>query len=240
MHPIFVYTLCFLLMGAVGMVLANRKVDAHTARRRWLKFVTYIGIVGSAIAAILLNYFYLLAILITTIGLWEILRNVVSCSNPVIQNSTLGGYLFTTVGFLIFSTTFNPLFLLFIYFQVFIFDGFSQVSGQLFGKHQLLPRISPGKTLEGLIGGTLFCVVAAEIARSWVSLSPTEALFIGLGTAALSFTGDILASAVKRLVQVKDYSNLLPGHGGILDRFDSLIIVGTGYAVLSNLRLLIG
>ncbi|MEM6596929.1 MAG: phosphatidate cytidylyltransferase [Cyanobacteria bacterium P01_C01_bin.69] len=238
MHPIFVYTLCFLLVGAVGMGAANRKVDAQTGRRRWLKFGTYIVIVGSAIAAILLDHFCLLAILITTVGFWEILKNITTCSSPTVQNSTLGGYLLITIGFLSFSTIFSPFFLLFIYFQVFVFDGFSQVCGQVLGKHQLLPRISPGKTLEGLVGGTVFCVVAGAIARDWVHASLMQALIISLSTAILAFTGDILASAVKRLAQVKDYSNLLPGHGGFLDRFDSFMMAGTGYAILLNLGLL--
>lgn len=237
MHPIFIYTLCFLLMGAIGMFAANRKVNAQTGRRRWLKFVTYIAIVGGAIAAIFLNHFYLLAILITTVGLWEILKNIVQTQSPSMQNSVLCGYLFITIEFLTFSTTFDPLIILFIYFQVFIFDGFSQVLGQLLGKHRLLPHISPGKTLEGLIGGTVFCLIAAAIARDWVSFSLIQALSIGITTAILSFSGDILASSVKRFSQIKDYSTLLPGHGGFLDRFDSFMMAGAGYAMLVPLHL---
>ena len=239
MHPIFVYTSGFLVLGGAGMHVANRRVDAATSRARWLKFGTYVGIVGCAIAAIFLNRFYWLAILITTVGLWEILKNSLRVSSLSIQQSGLFGYLLIVAGFLQFVTTFDPLFILFIYFQVFIFDGFSQVSGQMFGTHRLLPRISPGKTWEGLMGGSLFCLTAAIIARDWVSLSLTQALLTGLATAALSFAGDILASAVKRATRIKDYSQLLPGHGGFLDRFDSFLMTGAGFFAFSYLKFLV-
>ena len=239
MHPIFVYTSGFLVLGGAGMHVANRRVDAATSRARWLKFGTYVGIVGCAIAAIFLNRFYWLAILITTVCLWEILKNSLRVSRLSFPQSGLFGYLLIVAGFLQFVTTFDPLFILFIYFQVFIFDGFSQVSGQMFGTHRLLPRISPGKTWEGLMGGSLFCLTAAIIARDWVSFSLTQALFIGLGTAVLSFSGDILASAVKRATRIKDYSQLLPGHGGFLDRFDSFLMTGAGFFAFSYLKFLV-
>ncbi|MEL6553239.1 MAG: phosphatidate cytidylyltransferase [Cyanobacteria bacterium J06621_11] len=236
-HSIFGYTSAFLLLGGGGMHFANRFVDAETRRQRWVKFATYIVIVGVAIATILLNQFYLLALLISAIGLWEIMSHIAKLPSYTGRGTMVSVYMAIAATFITFAAAFNQTFFLFIYFQIFIFDGFSQVVGQLFGKRKILPTISPGKTLEGLIGGTLFCCIAAISAKSWIAFSIPGALTIGLLTAALSFTGDALASYFKRKTNIKDYSHLLPEHGGILDRFDSLMMAGAGYATLSAFQL---
>jgi len=236
MHPIFIHIAVFLILGGIGMYFANRKVDAKTSQQRWFKFLTYIAIVSSTIASILLDYFYLTAILISAIGLGEIIRVLAASPRRSFQLLVLGIYLAIAAGFIAFSVSFERFFLLFIYFQVFTFDGFSQVTGQLLGKQKLLPHISPSKTLEGLIGGTIFCLIAAIWARDWVGFSIPISLVMGMTTALFAFTGDVLASYLKRLCQVKDYSTLLPGHGGVLDRFDSLMMVGMGYVLLSQMR----
>jgi phosphatidate cytidylyltransferase len=236
MHPIFIYIAVFLCLGGIGMYAANRQVDAETSQQRWFKFLTYIAIVSSAIASIWLDRFYLTAILIAAIGLGEIIRVLAASPRRSFQLLVLGIYLAIAASLIVFSIVFERFFLLFIYFQVFTFDGFSQVAGQLVGKRKLLPHISPGKTLEGLIGGIVFCLIAAMLARDWVGFSLSTALLMGMTTALLAFMGDVLASYLKRRCQVKDYSNLLPGHGGVLDRFDSLMMVGTGYVLLSQLR----
>ncbi len=236
MHPIFVYIVVFLLLGGIGLYFANRKVDAQTSQQRWFKFLTYIVIVSSAIASILLDYFYFTAILISAIGLGEIIWVLAASSRRSFQLFVVVIYLAIAASFIYFSMVFGRFFLLFVYFQVFTFDGFCQVAGQLLGKRKLLPHISPGKTLEGLIGGTIFCLIAAMLARDWVGFSMPIALLMGVTTALLAFAGDVLASYLKRRCQVKDYSNLLPGHGGVLDRFDSLMMVGTGYVLLSQMR----
>ncbi|MDJ0705028.1 MAG: phosphatidate cytidylyltransferase, partial [Leptolyngbyaceae cyanobacterium MO_188.B28] len=215
---------------------ANRQADEETREQRWLKFVTYIAIVSGVIASIFLDGFYLLAILIAAIGMWEIIRRLSASSSRLFQLFVLGVYTVIALSFVYFSIGFGQSFLLFIYFQVFTFDGFSQIAGQLLGRQKLLPQISPGKTVEGLIGGTLLCLMAAVLARNWVAFSMPKALLIGGTTALLAFTGDMLASYLKRQFHIKDYSNLLPGHGGFLDRFDSLMMVGIGYSLLSQIQ----
>lgn len=238
MHPILTDITLFLCLGSVGLYFANRKVDATTRQQRWLKFLTYIVIVSSITASIFLNYFYLLASLIAAIGLGEIFRHLATMQRRSFKCLTLGIYIAMAFGFIAFSILFSPFFLGFIYFQVVLFDGFCQVVGQLLGKHKLVPQISPGKTVEGLIGGTLFCLVAAVLARGWVGFSIPQALLMGMTTAPLALMGDILASYLKRILQVKDYSRLLPGHGGVLDRFDSFMMVGLGYTLLAQIHLL--
>lgn len=96
--------------------------------------------------------------------------------------------------------------------------------GRQFGKHLLAPRISPKKTIEGSVGGMLFCILTALVVwrivggESWIVY---VALSIVIGVSAQ--IGDLYESALKRSAGVKDSGKLIPGHGGILDRFDSLI-----------------
>jgi phosphatidate cytidylyltransferase len=114
----------------------------------------------------------------------------------------------------------------YLYVVVAVYDGFSQVSGQLFGRRLLVPRISPGKTVEGLAGGLAGAVLVAAALRGLVGLGFPGACATGLATGLSGLAGDLAASWVKRSSGIKDYSNLLPGHGGVLDRFDSFLSAG--------------
>ncbi|HEV2113021.1 MAG TPA: phosphatidate cytidylyltransferase, partial [Terriglobales bacterium] len=112
---------------------------------------------------------------------------------------------------------------IFLWLVVCAFDGFSQVSGQLLGRHRLAPAISPGKTIEGSAGGLLFAMGMALVLRPVTGLSVLQSLVACCFVVSVALTGDLLASLIKRRSNIKDFSNLLPGHGGILDRFDSFL-----------------
>ena len=99
-----------------------------------------------------------------------------------------------------------------------IFDGLSQIIGQLLQGPKLWPRVSPNKTWSGFLGSAaLTSILGYFIYGNGYGI--TSVLFIVI----LAFTGDMLASSVKRVAGVKDFSQLLPGHGGILDRFDGFL-----------------
>lgn len=103
-------------------------------------------------------------------------------------------------------------------------DGFQYIWGKLFGKNKIVPHISPNKTWEGFIGGVVTTVVISVIAAPHLTpMNPIMAVCAGLMISVFGFLGDVVMSAVKRDVGVKDSSHLIPGHGGILDRVDSLI-----------------
>ena len=93
-----------------------------------------------------------------------------------------------------------------------VFDGFSQLFGQLFGKMKLLPSVSPEKTIEGFLGGLLMVVPVFWWLQPEVTL--LYAILCSVVFAVVALSGDLLASKFKRICGVKDYSRLLPGHGG--------------------------
>ncbi len=95
--------------------------------------------------------------------------------------------------------------------------------GKAFGKHQAAPTVSPNKTLEGLLGGVATTTFLAWLLAPWLTpMSALHATLAGLLISVFGYIGDIVVSAVKRDIGVKDSGSLLPGHGGILDRLDSL------------------
>lgn len=95
--------------------------------------------------------------------------------------------------------------------------------GKMFGKHKIIPAISPKKTWEGFLGGVLITILLASIIYPLLTpLSLVTAVISGLIISAAGFVGDITISAIKRDLEIKDTSALIPGHGGILDRVDSL------------------
>ncbi len=126
-------------------------------------------------------------------------------------------------------------FLLSIFVIIWLADIGAYFAGRAFGRHKLAPSISPGKTWEGVVGGAV-AVLAAGIITVWISPSQENIAvsvysrygWLGMIVSlivlvALSIIGDLMESKLKRRVEMKDSSNLLPGHGGVLDRIDSLI-----------------
>lgn len=106
-------------------------------------------------------------------------------------------------------------------------DVFQYISGKLFGKHKISPKVSPGKTWEGFIGGVLLSsLFSLGISTYLCSFPLNHAVIFGATLAIVGFFGDLTESAIKRDIGVKDSGNLLAGHGGILDRIDSLIFTG--------------
>ena len=227
MYSIFYYIPVYLVLAALGMSMANKKAGTVVRKQRWLKYFSYIVITGIVITSVFLHFFNVISLVIVFAGFVELL--VISFDNKRNPFFPLLLYGSIACGFIYFSFNFRMETVLFIYFQVFIFDAFGQITGQLFGKRSLIPKISPAKTIEGLIGGWLFCIVAALLGAGWAGVPLAQALLLGLFTGFTSFCGDVLASLFKRQQQIKDYSNWLPGQGGFLDRFDSFIFTGCVY-----------
>lgn len=119
-------------------------------------------------------------------------------------------------------------------------DTFAYFVGSTFGKHKLIEKVSPNKSVEGAIGGTVFALILTT--AYFVMLNKYNAIYninfivvliVLLASIAGQF-GDLFASKIKRFTGIKDYAQILPGHGGILDRFDSLIFISPFIFILYN------
>ena len=152
----------------------------------------------------------------------------------------LGSTMFLAVAFnsCLMITNKDILYLVYIVLVTMLTDTFAYFTGYFIGKHKLCEKISPKKTWEGAIGGT---VIGAGVASCFyiVVLNPSINVFAVIGiTILLSVVGqfgDLFFSSIKRHFGVKDYSNLIPGHGGILDRLDSIIFVILTYVLFISI-----
>jgi phosphatidate cytidylyltransferase len=123
--------------------------------------------------------------------------------------------------------TFNTLLPLSIFIFLWVNDSGAYCVGSLLGRHKLFPRISPGKSWEGSIGGAVFVLIAAFAISYFLDgrmLNSLEWLGLGLVVVVFGTWGDLVESLFKRTLGVKDSGNILPGHGGMLDRFDSSLM----------------
>ena len=102
-------------------------------------------------------------------------------------------------------------------------DTFAYFAGRAFGKRKIVPSISPNKTLEGFIGGFIGCIITGAVFSYIVGIPWWMGIHVGMISGILAPLGDLFESKIKRLCNVKDSGTLLPGHGGVLDRFDSLL-----------------
>lgn len=123
-------------------------------------------------------------------------------------------------------TPHGPELVLFIFVLMWAADSGAYFAGKRFGRHKLAPRVSPGKTWEGVAGGLTASALLAVLAGPWFGLSNGRlSAFVGLALACtvISIVGDLFFSLLKRQQHLKDTGHLFPGHGGILDRIDSLL-----------------
>lgn len=112
--------------------------------------------------------------------------------------------------------------LLFLVFLTEINDVMQFTWGKLFGKHKIIPKVSPNKTWEGFIGGILSTTVIGYFLKFLTPLDDYQVIFVSFMIGVSGFIGDVVMSSVKRDIGVKDMGNSIPGHGGVLDRIDSL------------------
>ena len=141
------------------------------------------------------------------------------------------------------NAEFSHHFILAIFLMIWINDTGAFLVGCTFGKHRLFERLSPKKSWEGFFGGLVFtCALAYLFSRNthlYFGLPADPVLWIGLGVVVTVFAtwGDLMESMIKRSLQIKDSGHIMPGHGGILDRIDSLLFVMPASAIYAYIYL---
>ena len=128
--------------------------------------------------------------------------------------------------------------IIYLFMITILTDTFALFTGMLIGRHKLLESVSPKKTWEGFIGGTLVATFTGTVFYTTVINTNASLPVIVVFTLFLSIIGqfgDLFFSAIKRYYKVKDFSNIMPGHGGVLDRLDSIIFVMLAFSLFMNL-----
>ncbi|MEA1939540.1 MAG: phosphatidate cytidylyltransferase [Candidatus Caldatribacteriota bacterium] len=115
------------------------------------------------------------------------------------------------------------IYLISLFIIVWTNDVAAYIIGTVLGRTKLAPKISPMKTIEGSIGGIIFSIISVFVLNNWLNYDFGKALFIGIIISVIAQCGDLFESLLKRSSNIKDSGNVIPGHGGVLDRFDSLL-----------------
>lgn len=236
--PCLLILWCWLALGLAGVAAVSRKSPVEAARRLWLKYFTYAAIVHAVLLAMAAGRPWpwpWLAGALVAAGAWEITR--LHDLNPSRRRAALitglAIYAAVAAGFLMFSFRISPAFQMAAFMVVCVFDGFSQLTGQLVGRRRLAPAISPAKTVEGAAGGLVMALVSGAWLGRRAGLPVGAALALAAGVALAALAGDLAASLYKRRQGAKDFSALIPAHGGVLDRFDSTMAAGAAVWLLA-------
>lgn len=216
------------LLGAFLIHLGHRLRDRDPAaqQRDWLKYAVYVGLINALWASAYLGRLAAGSLLLAIVvgGAVEVFKVAPA---PCRRSAAgLAAVLFAlALGHLLASSLAWQARFVFVVMVTATTDSFAQLCGRLLGRRRLCPRLSPGKTVAGLCSGLGMAVVVSLLLGFLIPEAHGLRLaLLGLSTALGAVGGDLLFSAIKRRLGVKDFSALLPGHGGVLDRFDSLLL----------------
>jgi len=222
------FTLALFAVGAMLMAWGSRDATVVERKLRWIKFAVYVVIVHAILWAASVGKLPEVFAALAAFGGAELVLACGRAKRYALLAVALPVYAALGFGLLDFAAAARhaPQPLVLVYLVVAVFDAYSQLIGQWLGKRKLVPALSPGKTVEGLAGGGAAAVVAAVVLAYPLALDqlgPLRLGAIGLLVGGLALAGDLLASFVKRRCGIKDFGAIVPGHGGVLDRFDSLL-----------------
>lgn len=168
--------------------------------------------------------FFLLYFLLGCISVYEMWN--------ILEKKTILPLIFVSLPFLLINSLvynnieneFDPSLVLYILILTWTFDSFAYLIGSRFGKNKIFPKISPKKSWEGFFGGYVFTLTISFILMKYKSFLFQEYIIIALILPITATIGDLIASYYKRKSNIKDYGKIIPGHGGIIDRLDAILI----------------
>ncbi|HEX9059972.1 MAG TPA: phosphatidate cytidylyltransferase [Clostridia bacterium] len=198
-------------------------VMALSISGEYKRVTSFLGLLKSVNAIALFVYILLAALLIITV-LMHGKRNLYDIS------ATMFGILYVPFLFSFIVLVRNMgngiHYIWLIFIGAFATDTAAYFTGKTFGKTKFLPKVSPNKSIEGAFGGIVGCVVATLIYGYFIGGMPLyHFAILGVLNGIVSQAGDWSASSIKRYMNIKDYGSIMPGHGGVLDRFDSILFV---------------
>jgi phosphatidate cytidylyltransferase len=171
-----------------------------------------VGLGSYRLFSILIPVYCLLALAGTAVMPWGLILCIYCISYiPALLTLRISGYGDRT-----------PLLIVFVVLIAQVSDIMQYIWGKLLGRHPVAPRLSPSKTVEGLVGGVLSATLLGTLLQPITPFTKWQATLMALFIAILGFLGGLVMSAIKRARRIKDWSNLIEGHGGMLDRIDSL------------------
>lgn len=231
-------------VSILGVLALKEMLDLKKSHKEYSILVKLVSVI-SLLLLILAEYDgYSIMFGITYRGIAILLLSLLSLS-VLNKDYDMKDALFLIGTVLLIGVSFNALILVRMFslykfiFLILIFiltDTFALVGGKLVGKHKLIERVSPNKTIEGSVIGSIVGTIGASIFYHYL-VNPISVKVI-LGTLLLSIIGqmgDLIFSKIKRENNIKDFSNIIPGHGGILDRLDSTIAIMLGYLIFYGL-----
>ena len=208
-------------------------------REKVVSAVVVLGILAISFAELDHWYRLFVAVVPFTVGLVSMAAILKDNPDGYIQRVALGvlgfvlfGECLGHLGYLANDRNYRPI-LIMIFLSVELNDVFAFISGKLMGKRQLAPKTSPKKTVAGAVGAlaltTLLVMgLGSLVFRGTVLAKPEHLAFMGMMISVLGQFGDLMLSSIKRDLGIKDMAATIPGHGGLLDRFDSIILVAPG------------
>lgn len=164
--------------------------------------------------------------IIITLLILSLLILIVINKNVSVQDISMTILGIFYIPFLLFHIIYleNTKYIWLVFIIAFGTDTFAYIAGNLFGKNKLCPNVSPKKTIEGSIGGILGSTILLIIYSIYFDLNPMwKMIVLSIICSITSQLGDLVGSKIKRISGIKDYGYIMPGHGGVLDRFDSII-----------------
>lgn len=236
----FVFLLLLLLLSTLAVNEFNTMVSAkaETINEAGIALLLRsLDCVGAAIMVVTLWTGMMFGPGIVTFILYIMMRLIVqlwvTTQNPLRSLSvSMMSQLYVTLPIGLMSVIYrlSPHVLLLLFILVWVNDTFAYLSGRMLGRHKLWERISPKKTWEGFWGGALMTMAVSALCaifagQYFAGMSIPVMAGLGLTVAVIGTLGDLVESLLKRTVNVKDSGNLIPGHGGILDRIDSILLV---------------
>lgn len=223
-HLLTASVLILTLVGLHELFKGFRSMDIHAMEK--LTIATTLAIYAGYVAQ-LPSVFYLFVVSVFVVML--MLINLFGKDLHIYDISvTALGFLYVVLPFLhivLVGSFRSNFFTVFIFLLAWVSDTCAYFAGRFFGKRKLLPSVSPKKTVEGAIGGVVgTAIVATVYAAVFEPGFVWFAIPLGLVGSISGQVGDLIASKIKRIVGIKDFGALFPGHGGVLDRFDSIML----------------